>query len=224
MASQSTTPNPAATFIPTRLPTGSISVTDVCDAYQVARNLRALQTRTITFPIVGTINVPVGYYTPDGTQGSAGTSGSISLGQFRGVYTIACSGNMSDQSASATAGFAGHGVQAVVGFNNCSYTINGEHFYELKINFYAQGNAQGTAASAGYNSQNFSVSYRNISAYTGNQVQSHTFNDLGGAGANMGGQLSITCSTNASNNLGDQVSVSATWVYNVNYNGITGPV
>jgi hypothetical protein len=222
--SRSANPNPAATNIPTEFPDNNIKLTDVCDEYSVSRNLNALQTRVVTI-FGANFALPAKYYKKDGTEESAGASGTtISLGQFRGAYSKECTGNMADQNVSNTAGSGGHGVQAVVGFNTCSYILRGKHFYKLTINFYAQGNAQGTAASAGYNSQSFTVTYRGATAYTGSGVQTHVLNDLGGAGENIPGQLVISCSTNASNNLGDQASASTSWTYNVNYYGISGPV
>jgi len=221
--SRSANPNPTATSIPTEFPLNNIKITDVCDAYVVPRNLNALQTATISIFGVNTIG-PVGYYQANGTQVSAGTSQTtISLGQFRGAFNKSCLGNMAGQNVSNTNGVSGSGVQAVTGFNGSYYKLRGKHFYELTINFYAQGNPQGTAISAGYNSQNFTVSYEGVTVYTGGQVGSHTFNALGGAGETIPGQLSISCSTNASNNVGVQANASASWTYNVTTNGISGP-
>jgi hypothetical protein len=211
-------PNPAPTEKPIKFSSGQISVTDVCDEYSVPRNLRALQTRTSTFLGIPLFPSPAKYYSADSTEGSAGTSGSISLNQFRGKYSSKCTGSFAGQDGSEAASSNSHGVQSTIAFNG-SYVIQGERIKSITLNFSAGHNPQGTFNTITSSSESITLTANGSQLHTGNASIQLDLNVTIGTSI----PLSVKCYSYSKNGYNDEASIEVTWQYTVTPYGITGP-
>jgi hypothetical protein len=132
--------------MPILFPSGSITLSQICDEYGVSRNMNSLRQNNISI------------YDSAGNKTTIPSSGPISLNQFRGKYSKSYTGSISGSvSFSATdynVGIAVDRVDCTVSYSG-TYTIGGQSVIELGIIF-------NVATSVGFdNKGGVSASYRN---------------------------------------------------------------
>ena len=184
-------------------PNSNLQLSTICDAYgKIPKNLAEL---------TGSV-----YYT-DGTTGgvTTGTTVSlpVSLGNFSSKY-ISSIGLLADQLTQNS--FSG--IQGEMGFNTSNYILTNGKLSYLTLNLYVNVSNQGAGINAGYNNQVTQITVGGNLIYSSGNLGIQTFNINPAAS----GTLIIQVSTNISGSLG-QGELSASWTYNINSTGLSGP-
>ena len=143
---------------------------------------------------------------------------SIDLEQFQGKY-IEATGPLASQNATAT----GTNIQGEVEFDSATMTIRGPNISAITFNFNVYSQHQGAAISSGTNNpvvQVFGNDFT-VPVYQDGTTGTKTVTFVQGTT-----KFRISASVNASSNLGNQVSVSGSWTYNVREDGlgVIGPL
>ena len=180
---------------------GEITLNDICNAYNVSKNMNALRGKT--------------YYSASGVSSTVPSTGSINMGLFRGKYYGRTTGSIADQQANGNAsGYWDGPVSGRVGFNSTSFTIIGNTLTSFSIEFYVGGGAGGATWHTGNNSTSISVTFDNDIYAVGTGNQSFT-------GLSATSTLIIQTYTQSTNNLGCQCSAGATYRYTISNSGLT---
>jgi len=144
------------------------------------------------------------------------STNSINLGNFRGKY-ITSIGTLASVNHSDSAARDLHGVAGNIGFNGAKVKYRGDYISELSLNFYANAQHQGSAVSAGTNSE--------VIVITGIIKEETTKYAQGGLGvynvifAKETTGIIIAFQANMSNNLGLQKSFGKTLNYTIKSDG-----
>jgi len=189
------------------LPTSSLSLKTVCDAYGVTsydmNSLRGLTYYKDTNGTYSSLTIPM-------------TPNDFSLSSLFGVFVnVHFAPVIPDQYTQNT----GPGIQGEMGFTNAVCGLTNGRLSSLRLTLYINVANQGAGINAGYNSQNTVITAGGVQLYnSGNLgIQTIPFPNT------YVGQLSISVFTNISGSLG-QVSLQKTWTYNINLTSLDGPL
>lgn len=191
--------------------TYNLSVSAVCNAYAVAKNMNALTGKT--------------YYTASGAGPYTiycSPGNTFSLGNLRGAYSQLTVLNLTGQQRNGENinrfSFLGittdmDGVVGYIGFNNASYKLAGNRLISLSINFYEGAEPRGFSVIAANNSTSIYIVADGTTYYSSIGAKTFTLSATS--------TLTIHAWNQASSNTGYQSSQGGTWNYTISSSGLT---
>jgi len=187
---------------------GTITLKDVCTAYNVPSNMESLIGKVYYDSSANSFTVP---------------STNINLGMFRGKYYTTGSGSFnvsSLQKASHTESGALSNVYTHVDIQSISYVINGPKLVSFHVTFFrGAGTTYILSNNVGFNATSYSITVDGTQKYFTNDDTSTSF-DTGIVPCN-GSTLTLSFSMNASDDAGTQSSASGTWIFGVSGDSLT---